>query len=116
MKSILAVPIIIGACILTGCKSPSEVRQSGPEEIFHSNKNVNDVSECILSGWQEKSFLTGPVPVYIQPYKNGKTVYIDVYTWVADVIPDQDGKSKVIYFSQNARRSAEMKSVIKSCI
>ncbi|WP_183122035.1 hypothetical protein, partial [Klebsiella pneumoniae] len=91
-------------------------RQSGPEEIFHSNKNVNDVSECILSGWQEKSFLTGPVPVYIQPYKNGKTVYIDVYTWVADVIPDQDGKSKVIYFSQNARRSAEMKSVIKSCI
>lgn len=59
MKIILALPIIIGAFILTGCKSPSEVRQSGPEEIFHSNKNVNDVSECILSGWQEKSFLTG---------------------------------------------------------
>ena len=48
MKIILALPIIIGAFILTGCKSPSEVRQSGPEEIFHSNKNVNDVSECIL--------------------------------------------------------------------
>ena len=45
MKIILALPIIIGAFILTGCKSPSEVRQSGPEEIFHSNKNVNDVSE-----------------------------------------------------------------------
>lgn len=56
MKIILALPIIIGAFVLTGCKSPSEVRQSGPEEIFHSNKNVNDVSECILSGWQEKVF------------------------------------------------------------
>ncbi|HCB2767655.1 TPA: hypothetical protein MYS43_004211 [Klebsiella pneumoniae] len=62
MKIILALPIIIGAFILTGCKSPSEVRQSGPEEIFHSNKNVNDVSECILSGWQEKKFSNRTCP------------------------------------------------------
>jgi hypothetical protein len=55
---------------------------------------VNDVSECIL--WLAgKSFLTGPVPVYIQPYKNGKTVYIDVYTWVADVILTKMGKVKL---------------------
>ena len=47
MKIILALPIIIGAFILTGCKSPSEVRQSGPEEIFHSHDQARLETEDI---------------------------------------------------------------------
>jgi hypothetical protein len=48
------------------------VRYENGKSTFSSNKNVQDVSECILYGWQEKRFLTGPRMLIFNRIKMGK--------------------------------------------
>ncbi|HBW1046629.1 TPA: hypothetical protein MEF11_000271 [Klebsiella pneumoniae] len=118
MKKIDLTSFVISSILLlSACKSLSDMRTEGAKSTFSSNKNVQDVSECILYGWQEKRFLTGPMHAYIQPHKNGKTVYVDEYIWVADVFPGvNEGRSEVKYYTQSKGRNKEMQDVIQSCI
>ncbi|MDQ4328332.1 hypothetical protein [Klebsiella michiganensis] len=115
-KIILTLSVASAIIFISGCKSLSDMRMNGAANSFVSNKSLNEVSECILSGWHEKRFLTGPMHVYIQPYKNGRTVYVDEYTWVADITPEADGHTGIKYYTQSNGRNQEMQDVIRACI
>ncbi|MFP9227613.1 hypothetical protein [Pectobacterium cacticida] len=88
--------IIILCIILAGCKTLGDVRQNKPSLVFESNKTVNSVSECILYGWEnEKDILGVPFGVFIQPFPNGKTVYVNSNIAVADVINDEGERTLI---------------------
>ena len=71
MKRLL---LLLGTMVLFGCSSMADMRTRAPDARFTSTKDINDVSECILFGWQENSGRYGSV--FIQPFNNGgKTVY-----------------------------------------
>lgn len=113
MKKIIVILAVVG---MVGCSSMAELRSGKPEATFYSNKNIDEVSECILSGWQENSVRYGDV--FIQPYKGGKTVYTPNSTEVSDVV-NVDGKTQISFYHQSGIFSYRINSrldAIKRCI
>lgn len=84
--------IIFFFIFLSGCKTLGDIRQNKPDMIFESKKTVDRISECILYGWENKKDIFGvPYGAFIQPFHDGKTVYIDGNVSVADVFIDKHG-------------------------
>lgn len=100
---------------LVGCATPNEIRSKGPDSQYHSLKDISEVSECILLGWQTKSYVAEPMKAFIQPLKNGKTVYTDDYIEIADLTTTENGVD-IKFYSQGRYHKGEMIDVIKSCI
>lgn len=82
--------ILVGALAvvaLAGCaSSPSELRGEGPKASFSSAKPVDEVSQCILFGWQNQSLAGAHYDAYLQPAQNGgKTVITQGQIEMADI-------------------------------
>ncbi|XBS71162.1 hypothetical protein ABK905_09445 [Acerihabitans sp. KWT182] len=92
MKKITLAVVVLS---LVGCSSMSELRSQPPVKSFTSNHPINALSECILFGWQENSVRYGDV--YIQPSKNGKTVYSQANIEMADIISNGNGSTVNFY-------------------
>ena len=107
--------LLVSVISIIGCASISELRSDGTSDIWYSEKSVDDVSQCILFGWQDRKMLIGTMNVYIQPYVNGQTVYTEDNTFVSDII-SYNGKTKISYYHQNEARNDEMKGIILNCI
>ncbi|MEL5591557.1 MULTISPECIES: hypothetical protein [Serratia] len=108
--------LLITALFISGCSSMSEMRNSPPAESFVSNKDAKSVSECILFGWQENSSRYGDV--FIQPYRNGFTVYSPSNIELVDVF-DFNGNTDIEYRHQSgifSYRIDDRVSKIKNCI
>lgn len=113
MKKVLCLLAVLS---LIGCKSINDVREGKPDSVFKTSKSSDIVSECILYGWQEKSYIDGPMKAYLQPFPKGKTVYTENYIEVADVTSLSNNGSEIKFFSQGRYHRAEMRDVIKSCL
>ncbi|WNN49883.1 hypothetical protein RIN58_07225 [Siccibacter colletis] len=113
MKKVYLTSLII---LLTGCKSLSDIRNEQPNNVFSSAKGVDEVAECILYGWQSKSYIDGPMKAYIQPLPNGKTVYTDNFIEVADIEKIDDLNLIIKFYSQGRLHRDEMRAVISKCI
>lgn len=113
MKKIFLSSFIV---VLSGCKSLSDIRSEEPDNVFSSVKGVDDVAECILYGWQSKSYIDGPMKAYIQPLPGGKTVYTDSFIEVADIKKEDASKVSIKFYSQGRLHRDEMRSVISKCI
>lgn len=108
--------LLITALVISGCSSMSDMRNSPPASSFTSSKDAKSVSECILFGWQEKSSRYGDV--FIQPNKNGYTVYSPSNIEIVDVL-NVSGETKVEYRHQGgvfSYRIDDRVNKIKSCI
>lgn len=109
--------LIIVAMILIGCSSMSELRQEKPEATFSSTKDIDKISECILFGWQEKSSRFGDV--FMQPYKQGKTVYTIGSIEIVDIIKSDNEQIKLSFYHQGGLFRSRINAridVIKTCI
>lgn len=107
--------IMLAILFMAGCKSPSDLRNNGPYSQFESQQSIDKLSECILYGWQTKSYIDGPMKVFIQPLTGGKSVYTDNYIELAD-ITEYEGVTKVKFYSQGLYHRKEMEKIIKNCI
>lgn len=107
---------VVAVLAITGCKSLADVRNGQPDSTFISQKPVNDIAECILYGWQGKSYIDGPMKAYLQPLPAGKTVYTDSYIEVADITSSAQNNTEIKFYSQGRLHRNEMREVIKNCL
>lgn len=77
-KSLLMLVVL-----MSGCSSMQELRKEQASNSYQSNKPIDAVAECILSGWQEQSQKYGSV--FIQPYEGGKTVFTQSQLEIVDL-------------------------------
>ena len=111
MKKMLLALTMFG---LVGCHTMADLRAQKPEASFTSNKTVDEISQCVLFGWQEMTTRYGDVT--IQPYHSGKTVMVGIIEF-ADIT--NNGKiSEVKYYYQTDLFQSRIDSrldVIKRC-
>ncbi|NYA43150.1 hypothetical protein HZI31_07515 [Serratia fonticola] len=109
--------IIFSLFAITGCSSLNDVREKTPVGTFSTKKNLDKVSECVLFGWQNQKYMIGgSIPTFIQPLLNGKTVYTEDNTYVADFISSDNKLTEIKFYSQAPYLRDRMRDVIKSCI
>jgi len=107
---------LCGLLILSGCSSMQDLRKEQASNSYQSNKQIDAVAECILSGWQEQSQKYGSV--FIQPYEGGKTVFTQSQLEIAD-LKAAGGATKVEFRHQGglfAYRVNSRTKVIERCI
>jgi len=81
---------------LSGCQSLNDTRGNGEELTFISRNSVDEVSQCILVKWQnEKDIFGVPYGAFIQPFPDGKTVYVNGNYFIADVTSSGINKTTV---------------------
>ncbi|HHK9512101.1 TPA: hypothetical protein ACWLW2_003885 [Morganella morganii] len=94
MKKIITLLFIF---IGTGCAGMAELRQRPADNKFQSDKSTQEVANCILYGWQEKSQTYGSV--FIQPAKDGWSVYSAGQLELVDVTSTGD-KTNISFYHQ----------------
>jgi len=113
VKRLLILALALG---LAGCASVSEMRQDKPAFSVSTNKSPQQVSQCVLSGWQEKSARYGDV--YLQPFGEGFSVLSAGNVEVADITPLAPGTDIKFYHKSGifSYRTDARVDVIKQCI
>lgn len=113
MRNTILIPLSL---FLSSCSSMSEMRAGAPAAEFHSDKDVNEISNCILRGWQEKSQTYGSV--FLQDLEEGKSVYSQSQLELADIKQSNDAVS-ILFYHQGGLFSYRINNrldVIKKCI
>ncbi|MDH2898051.1 hypothetical protein [Rahnella variigena] len=110
------VATLLLALGLAGCASISEMRRGEPAFSASTSKSSQQVSRCILSGWQEKSARYGDV--YLQPLGEGFSVLSAGNVEVADITPIASGTDIKFYHKSGifSYRTDARVDVIKHCI
>lgn len=93
---------LIAIFTLSGCVNMQDLRNKKPDITYATNKSVNEVSSCILADWQVKVFRYGNV--FVQDninLNNGKTVYSETQSEMADVFTDND-MTRINFYHQSA--------------
>lgn len=112
MNKLLIAVLALG---LAGCASVSEMRKGEPAFSASTSKSPQQVSKCILSGWQEKSARYGDV--YLQPLGEGFSVLSAGNVEVADITPIASGTDIKFYHKSGifSYRTDARVDVIKHC-
>lgn len=104
MKQINALPafaaLLSVSVILSGCATPSELREKGPALVLKSRHDAKRVSACIADKWENAVPFFGTQPVHLKLLKDGYSVAAgnEGTSYLVDVRDSPDGGSTTNFY------------------
>lgn len=107
------------AAVLIGCASMDERRNAAPEYRYTSQKEVDEIAECILYAWQNQSLAWVQYEAAIQPKPgDGRTVVTQGQVEFADIAPGMNGSDVAIFFQDGIMqwRKKRRSEAVQECL
>ena len=112
----LPITLIIAAS-MSGCATPTELRQRTPEFVISSKLDARRVAACISEKWENALPLLGTQPVNLKLTKNGYAVAhgIEETIHLADISDTTGGGSVTTYYKNRSGLIEFFNPAVKAC-
>ncbi|WP_145552098.1 hypothetical protein [Yersinia mollaretii] len=91
--------LLVASVVLAGCaSSPQKLKSQPPYADFKSTKTVNDLTSCISSKLEERSYGLSPLQTFIKPVAHGQAITTVGNAEIIEV-KQQGQNSKINYYS-----------------